>query len=68
METHQCRVCFTTDKLKLLNLFTVKIDDKSLAEMVTFLSGITVSFYVLKFFCLTFQLDYRLQKLTNCQI
>lgn len=39
-----CRICFTTEKLKLLCLFSVKIDERTLAQTVTFLSGIEVSF------------------------
>lgn len=41
-----CRVCFIQDKLKLLSLFTVKIDEHYLAEMLTSLSGIEVIIFV----------------------
>lgn len=43
MEPNSCRICFTTEKLRLLSLFSVKIDDKTLAEMVIYLSGIEVN-------------------------
>lgn len=43
MEINSCRICFTAEKLKLLSLFTVKIDDETLAEMVISLSGIEVN-------------------------
>lgn len=43
MNKISCRICFTSDKLKLLSMFSVKIDEKSLAEMVNYLAGTEVS-------------------------
>lgn len=37
---YSCRICFTNERLKLLSLFSVKIDDQSLADVLSFLSGI----------------------------
>jgi hypothetical protein len=42
MNLNSCRVCFTGAKSKLLNLYSVKIEDKTLAEMVTFLTSLEV--------------------------
>lgn len=39
---NSCRVCFTPDKIKLLSLFTVKIDEQYLADMVISLTGLEV--------------------------
>lgn len=39
---NSCRVCFTSDKIKLLSLFTVKIDEQYLADMVKSLTGLEV--------------------------
>jgi hypothetical protein len=38
-----CRFCSEKEKLKLLSLFEAKIDEKTLAELVNFLTGIEVN-------------------------
>lgn len=46
MEVNSCRICFTEERLKLLSLFNVKIDEKTLAELVVFLTGIEVGLII----------------------
>lgn len=45
MESTSCRICFTTEKIKLLSLFNVKMEDKTIAEWTIFCSGIEVKYF-----------------------
>lgn len=51
----QCRVCFSTTQMKLLSLFSVKIGNQSLAEVLTSLAGIEVSLLFICYHSLIFK-------------